>query len=236
LAPGVPSVVAYTVFARILTANGLPNLMGLMLASVTVEAPFLWWLMLRLERNAGRPVTWKTLFPWHATLRWTTYVAWGVPLILFGFVMMGAVSPAVQERLLDSVFAWVPRWFAMRPDPEAMLASSRGVLLTMWGLMLLMVVVGGVTQEGYFRGYLLPRMAWLGRGAPVLNAALFAVFHMAAPWGWLVFFVGTLPWSVLVFWKRSIQLGLFMHVGMLLLQWLMFTLLVFGVAQLPPSG
>lgn len=231
LVPGVPALIAYTFLAAALGDHGLPNLMALMLTSLLVEAPFLWWLMLRAEGESGTSRL-RALFPWRAKLPWASYLLLGVPTLAFSFLMLGAVGPAVSTALLESAFAWVPEWFAMRADPEAMFGGSRAVVLAIWALSLLMVVVAGVTQELYFRGFLLPRMAHLGRRAPILNAALFAVFHMIAPWSWIVFFIGSLPWAALVYWKRSIRIGLFAHVGMLTLQWLGMTALAFGWIQM----
>jgi hypothetical protein len=34
----------------------------------------------------------------------------------------------------------------------------------------------------YFRGHLLPRIDRFGRGAPVLNAVLFSLYHFWTPW------------------------------------------------------
>ena len=42
-----------------------------------------------------------------------------------------------------------------------------------------------------------------------------------------------LPWAYLVWWKRSVKLGLFVHVGMLVLQWLGMTMMMFGLVPVP---
>ena len=44
-----------------------------------------------------------------------------------------------------------------------------------------------------------------------------------------------LPWAYLVWWKRSVKIGLFVHVGMLALQWLGMTMILFGVVPVPAS-
>ncbi len=151
--------------------------------------------------------------------------------------MIGGVGPSIDRALLAGPFGWVPDWFAMRPDPELFTTAPRGLVLGIWGLMFVsFVLLGGATQELYFRGFLLPRIARLGASAPALNAALFAVFHLVAPWSWPTFFLMTLPWAYLVWWRRSVKIGLFIHIGMLFLQWLMVTLLVFGVVTMPAAA
>jgi hypothetical protein len=37
-------------------------------------------------------------------------------------------------------------------------------------------------EEYYFRGYLLPRLSRFGSLAPVINVALFSLYHFFTPW------------------------------------------------------
>lgn len=126
-----------------------------------------------------------------------------------------------------SLFAWVPQW-AVLDMASGFEGISRNTLLTIWILGLVSAtLLGGATQELFARGFLLPRTAHLGHGAPVLNAAAFAVLHLVSPWSWPVFFLVSLPWAFAVFRTRSIQLGLVGHVGMLVIMWLGMTAMLF---------
>jgi hypothetical protein len=209
-----------------------------MLVVMLVEVPVSWAIMVRqVKQETGGRFSLGDAFPWMAKIPLWQYFAIGIPVLLFSMVMIAGVGPAIDGALLDGPFSWVPEWFALRPDPEIFTTLSRGLVLTIWALTLVgFVLLGGFTQELYHRGFLLPRVAHLGARAPIFNAALFAVFHLVAPWSWPAFFVMTLPWAYLVWWRRSVKIGLFIHVGMLFLQWLMMTLVVFGVVQLPTGS
>jgi hypothetical protein len=236
LAPGVVSLLGYVVLARVVTAFGLPNLLGLMLTTLLVEAPVIWWLMARLIRSEGGALRWRDLFPWDERVSLGWYLTVGPVALIWGMVMISGVAQAVGAAVVEPYFGWLPDWFVMRMDPDTLLAQPHGVLVALWLTSIVMAVVAGSTQELYFRGYLLPRMTHLGRTAPVVNAFLFGVFHVIVPWNWIPFFLGTLPWSYLMWWKKSIRLTLFIHVGMLLFQSLMMALVVFGVAPMPTGG
>ena len=54
-------------------------------------------------------------------------------------------------------------------------------------------VAGPITEELYFRGHLLPRLERYGRWAPVINTALFAIYHFFSPWRYPAIFLGFLP-------------------------------------------
>ncbi len=235
LVPGLVSLPVFAVLAWLLTSRGLPNMMALGLTILLVEVPVSWAIMRRrVRKETGGRFSLASAFPWHASVPWWQYPVIGLPVILFSTIMMLGVGPKIEHALLSRVFSWAPDWFVMSADPSMFTEMSQTVLLAMWGLSGVgMILVGGFTQELYSRGFLLPRTEQLGRWAPPLNAVVFSVFHLIAPWGWPAFFLLSLPWAYLVWWRRSIKIGLFCHVGMLALQWLGMTAVVFGLVSIP---
>ena len=236
--PGLASVPVFAILAWWFSTQGLPNIFALMLTVMFVETPLSWFIMIRRVRaeNNGN-FSMAALFPWMQKNPWWLYLFIGLPLVLISAAMVAAIGPKLDAHIIESFFSWVPDWFTMIPDPNAFSMTSRSVMLSMWALMLVgMILMGGITQELYSRGFLLPRMQHMGRVAPLYNALLFAVFHFIAPWAWTTFFLMVLPWSYLVWWRRSTKIGLFIHVGMLFLQWLGMTMVLFGVVEMPASG
>ena len=68
-------------------------------------------------------------------------------------------------------------------------------------------MLGPIVEELYFRGWLLPRLERFGRCAPVLNAALFSLYHVWAPWQVVSRFVAVLPFIGAVWLQRNVYLG-----------------------------
>lgn len=236
LAPGAGSLLAYTALAAVMSGLGVPNMLTLMLAILIAEVPISWTIMIRrVRRETGGGFSLKDAFPWHRKVPAWVYALIGVPVVLLSTAVIVGLNPPIESALLSGPFAWVPEWFVLAPDPNMFGQLSRGALLAMWGMGLVGgVIVGGFTQELFARGFLLPRTEHLGAAAPAFNATMFAVFHLIAPWGWVGFFIIALPWAYLVWWRRSVKIGLFCHVGMLGLQWLALTMMVFGLA--PTQG
>lgn len=236
LLPGVAVLAGYAVFAALLAQAGLPNMMGLMLAVLLVEAPLLIWLMRRASLQALGRVDWSWIIPWQEPLRTRTYLLWGVPLVLFSVIVIGGLTPAIGDPIMNGLFGWLPDWFTLRQDPEIFATLSREALWILWaGSLVAFALVGGVMQEVYFRGYLLPRLESLGFLGPVINAGLFAIYHLATPWSWPGFFIMVLPWAIIVRHRRSVRIGIFIHVGMLLVQVLLMGLVLMGVVPMPGS-
>jgi hypothetical protein len=128
------------------------------------------------------------------------------------FIALLVVSIAVLDRpIADHVFGWVPQEILQFARMEG--EAPGGLELT--AIIALAFVCNGflgpITEEMYFRGHLLPRLEHLGNKAPVLNTALFALYHVWSPWRWPVIFFGFLPTTVRVRRKRSVRLGVFVH-------------------------
>ena len=93
------------------------------------------------------------------------------------------------------------------------------LLLTGLGLAAWMIVLVAFSfsvldewlADTVFRGHLLPRIERLGRGAPVLDTALFTLYHFHSPWRWPVIFLGFLPICTATWRRRSLWVGLAAH-------------------------
>mgnify|MGYP001811622724 FL=1 len=230
--PGIASAPVFALLAWIMARHDVPNIFALSLSILLVEVPVCWAIMLHRVRRETATFSLRDAFPWMQSLPWWQYLLLGLPLVVVSMIMIVGIGPRIETALLGTAFTWVPQWFVMRPDPGLFAAMSRAMLLTLWALMFFgMVLAGGVTQELYARGFLLPRTQHLGLWAPAWNALWFAVLHAIAPWSWPAFFLLNLPWADVVWWKRSVKIGHFIHVGMLAVQWLGMTLMVFGIAR-----
>jgi hypothetical protein len=234
IAPGLASLPVFALLAWMFSKQGVPNIFALTVTIIMIEVPLCWAIMVHRVRRETGQFRFKDAFPWTQSIPWWQYFVIGVPVGLFSMFMIIGVGPRVEAVFLSGAFSWVPDWFVMRTDPGMFATLSRAMLMTLWALMLFgMLIAGGITQELYSRGFLLPRTEHLGLCAPALNALSFAMLHMIVPWSWPVFFLMALPWSYLVWWRRSVKIGLFIHVGMLGLQWIGMTMFILGVVQPP---
>jgi len=138
---------------------------------------------------------------------------WLIPLVFvvafLGFGLLAAVEPAVQSAL----FSWLPDWYLRPIDFDTISTfTTNAWLVVLIAYLLLNAFVGPVVEELYFRGYLLPRIDRFGAGAPVLNTVLFSLYHFWSPWQFLTRVAGVLPFAFAVWWKRSVLIGIVVHV------------------------
>jgi membrane protease YdiL (CAAX protease family) len=139
---------------------------------------------------------------------------WAVPLVAWFIVMLMLSVAVLDTAIADALFSWYPesvREFASM-DGDTTYAT--------WALVVFFAVafpvngvIGPVVEELYFRGHLLPRIDRFGRGAPVLNAVLFSLYHFWTPWQNVGRILGLLPWIYTVWRKRSLRLSIAAHIS-----------------------
>jgi uncharacterized protein len=211
LAPGA----ALTAFVLLMhAAFAMEPLLALLIGIPAVIAPLeLGYLALQAHRATG---TWS---PWGAVdyrnpvpIRRLLLLASGLAAWM---LFLTAVSlTMLDEVIADTVFRWLPdvllQMATVTDDGEPMSAATLVAFLLLFFLS--NGLIGPVTEELYFRGHLLPRIDRYGAGAPVLNTALFTLYHFHNPWRYPAILLGYLPIAWASWRRRSMWVGLAAHV------------------------
>lgn len=214
LVPGiVTAALFYLLGPQVVRAGYPPIAAGIIAGIVGVTALELGFLLRQGHRATGRWNVSAVLpfrpgpFTWRKSLLCLGLVVWG----LAASVLMATVRDGIKE----SVFAWMPGW-ALTPVPpdvgETSDATARFV--TAVGFLLVLVVIAPLVEELYFRGYLLPRLARLGTWAPLINVALFALYHLWKPWDFFSLVVILAPMVYVVWRTRDVRVGIAVHIGL----------------------
>ena len=206
LGPGVAVGLCYYMITPILHQWGLPSLASLMIAAALVLTPFeLGYLLHEGRKRNGRyslrgVVSYRTPIPIWQYFVWVPGLFVTVGII---FTLMKPVDVALQQNL----FAWVPML-------ESGLTTdySRTALIWTYALVAIFgVVVGPIVEEFYFRGFLLPRMGYAGKWAPVLHSLLFAIYHFWTPWQFITRTLGMIPMAYVAK-RRNLYVTIIVHV------------------------
>ena len=209
LAPGVVLVLFYALLVPPLLRVGLNNFLTLNLLAVLILVP----VELGILYAAGKSATgrWSlrsvVLNREHVPLWQFIGLAFGllVWMALISMLVAHAIDPVVQKAL----FGWLPAWFPLNTNFNAMPRAER--ILTLAAALVCTSWVALVVEEFYFRGYLLPRLSRFGNWAPVINAVLFAVYHLFTPWQAVTRILMVLPLAWIARRKRNLYIGLAAH-------------------------
>jgi membrane protease YdiL (CAAX protease family) len=125
----------------------------------------------------------------------------GILFKIFGF----------SSKALFSFFQWIPSNYIINMGFEGDFEKTK-LIITYCLFLIFIVIVLPVTEELYFRGYLLPRMPSKLKGwTDILHSGLFAMYHFWTPWLFITRTIGVLPLIYIVRRKENIKLGIISH-------------------------
>lgn len=210
LLPGALITAFIVVAGPLATRLGLPAIFATLTAIPVVLIPFeLGYLLHEGRRRHGRPSL-SGVVHYRRSTPWWQYALLAPAITLWSVAVLALVSPPVDAWLIDNAFHWMPRFLI---DPLDLTGYSAGTLrLTLAAALALNGIAGPLVEELYFRGYLLPRLDRFGVWAPLLNAALFSLYHFFSPWQNPGRILALLPLVYAVWWKRDIRIGILAHV------------------------
>ena len=206
LLPGVLIGLGYWTVLPALQSAGYPSIMALMVAVALILVPFeLGYLLLQGYRKHGR-LSLKGLIAYRDAIPIWQYVIW-VSLLFVGVGLIFTLMRPVDTFLQTTLFAWLP---TLESGLEG--GFDRDTLIVTYAMVAVFgALVGPIVEELYFRGYLLPRMAYAGKRAPLLHSFLFALYHVFTPWMILTRTLGMLP-LVYAVRRRNLALSIIVHV------------------------
>src|SRR5262249_10877043 len=127
-----------------------------------------------------------------------------------GFAVLIVVSP-LGATLAETAFRWMPSHLRPSDDPQPGQYARAAILATLLLNLLVDGLLTPITEEFYFRGYLLPRLWPLRWFAPLINAALFTLGHFWQPYNYLLILLAVLPEVYAVWWKRNLWIAVGLH-------------------------
>jgi membrane protease YdiL (CAAX protease family) len=201
-------------FVLVAAALGAPAILALLAGIALVIVPIeLGYLLYQGRSKTGRWSVWAVV-DYRQPMPVRRIALWAVPLVAW-FILMLFLSVAVlDERIADGLFSWYPESVRDFASLEGDSTYATWVLVVVFAAALAINgIVGPVVEELYFRGHLLPRIDRFGRGAPVLNAVLFSLYHLWTPWQNIGRILGLLPWIYTVWRKRSLALSMAIHIS-----------------------
>lgn len=136
------------------------------------------------------------------------YLLYTILLFILSGILITVLKP-VSDNLLSHVFQWIPDWYLLNEDMT--LYSRNAIVVTIIIEFVTLTLLGPITEELYFRGFLMSRMKRLGGYSVLINTVLFALYHVWTPWLLIARIVGMLPLFYIVYKKDSLKLSITVH-------------------------
>jgi membrane protease YdiL (CAAX protease family) len=209
LLPGCLALAVYVPAVRLAAWLGLPPPFALFLTMLVVLIPYELVVLLRARTSASRSRPSQPVIPYREGLSVLEYAALVPPLLAWAFFCFFVMGPREERFVAGHVAAWLPSWLGSA-GPSSAFSKSAWIVTMLFGLVVNGLAVP-IVEELYFRGYLLPRIPLSSRWSPLLNAALFSLYHLFSPWQNLTRTAAVVPIAYAVSWKRSVYVGIATH-------------------------
>ncbi len=209
LIPGAVMTLFFVLVTPLLVRSGLPPVWGLLLGALVVIIPFELGVMLYTGQQHTGKLSLQGSVVYREPLTFRQYL-WLIPLVLFASLLLPGLVVLLEPLLRTTFFGWLPDWFSAGPPQIAAYSPVIQVVTVILWLVVL-VIAGPIVEELYFRGYLLPRIAYLNSFAPLINALLFGLYHVWQPYAFLTLTLTALPMAYAVWSKRNVYLSISAH-------------------------
>ena len=207
LAPGVANITATVLGLATFWNPSLPpelffGVFTNAFVLIPVQLGYLYYLA-RKRRNPGWSL--EGVVVYDRPVSWSRYFLW-VPAIL------------APTALIFVVFEPITHWLETASVGVSIFARYQGMALSeaagivLFANIVLTGILVPITEELYFRGYLLPRMpSRFGRLKPVAHSLLFSIYHFGTPWMIPVRTLGILPLIYTTIHTQSVRPGIVAH-------------------------
>lgn len=168
---------------------------------IPVQLGYLYYLA-KKRHNPGWSL--EGIVVYNQPVSWSRYFIW-VPAILVPTAIIFAALEPITRWLETLIGVSVLAKYQMTGGSEI----SGGVL---FANIVLTGILVPITEELYFRGYLLPRMpSQFGRLKPAAHSLLFSIYHFRTPWMIPVRTLGILPLIYTTIQTHSVRPGAIAH-------------------------
>jgi membrane protease YdiL (CAAX protease family) len=164
LLPGALTTILFVIAAPALNSLGYPSNFAFLLLGLFVLVPFELGFLFYQGKKRNGALSLKGIVLYREPMPVREYVLLATALLLYANFILVVVYPPIAQMLVKTLFFWLPDWYFLSSSLE----YTKSVLL-MTALIGLFVngFVAPITEELYFRGYLLPRISRLKAGARV---------------------------------------------------------------------
>ena len=212
LLPGGLGMGALLFFAPLAERFGFPPLLaGFGVVGFLVFTGFQLGYLLYQGKKLNGSHSLQGVVLYREPIRWWRYLALALPIFAWLAFVWFVLRPPINRYFIDNFFTWMPGFFFDDYLLKNLHGYTTSSLLAAGILFTVAISIGGVVEELYFRGYLLPRMTSLGKWAPAVNVLLFSLYHFWSPWENVARLLALIPFIYIVWWKRNIYLAMLVH-------------------------
>ena len=209
ICPGAIQMLTFVILIPIVLNLGFPSLMADNIVAIIAMVPIQFGILFHVAKRQTGTYQIMKLFPFQEKSKFFEYVIFIAIMLLWALAVSAVLTP-FENGLRDGLFSFVPNEIAMR-TLDAALYSKDKLIISAAFLMLTNGVIAPITEELFFRGYLLPRIKASPIVAVIINSVLFSLYHFFSPWYFSSRVLMTIPVYYWVVKQKNIRFSIAAH-------------------------
>jgi len=210
LVPGIIITFAYFLFVPIVKHFEFPYDLALLISVLLVLVPIEFGILLYVTKKQTNTFNIKTQIPYLEKSSLKEYLMFIPIMAIYALLVSNLLNP-IELTIRDNIFAFIPSESIMISYDTTIFTKEK-LLLTAILSVLINGFIAPITEEIYFRGYLLPLVNLSPLKATVLNAVLFSLYHFYSPWHFFSRVIMMIPLYYWVVKKKNIRFSIIAHV------------------------
>jgi uncharacterized protein len=204
LLPGILAGTVFYIAAYFLSQYEKPLVFAYHITTIIVLLPVLTGVLMWLGKDCvGK----------QNTLSLKEYVFYISISLVWAILVFAFTGQFLSGILHERVFFFIPEWVTrIQIIPDEATYSKKTVRLAWILTLILTSILAPLAEELYFRGFLLPRLGYIGVWAPVLSTVLFALYHFWSPWLLVVRVIAVFPMVYFSWATGNLYIALWTHI------------------------
>ncbi|MCP4978792.1 MAG: CPBP family intramembrane metalloprotease [Maribacter sp.] len=204
---GAIFLIAYIVIGKPIIDLGYPGLVALLVLEICILSPLVIIHLGWKGKQLNRKFSFRNVIAYTEKLSIGQYIKWSL-IGFFGCLIIYIPLFPLGLYIKENVFQWLPKWYF---DPNFGTDDTGLIANVFLFAIFIDGILAPVLEELFFRGYLLPRMAYLKKWAPIVNGIFFGLYHFWQPHNYLAIMGIGVVLSYIVWRKKNVYLGIFIH-------------------------
>ncbi|GAB5527738.1 MAG: hypothetical protein Roseis2KO_56100 [Roseivirga sp.] len=204
---GVIITVFYAAISPQVVEAGYPSITVLLLAELLVLTPIGLSHLYRKGKLLNGRYSLYNVIAFREKLPVKSLIGWSL-LGVLGCLVVYAPAYPLGLYLRETLFSWLPEWYF---NPGFGTSDTQLIARVLLVGIFIDGLVGPIIEELFFRGYLLPRMSYLKKWAPIVNGVFFGLYHFWQPHNLIGLMAVGIVLSYIVWKKKNVYLGIIIH-------------------------
>jgi hypothetical protein len=204
---------AYVIVGH-LVHETIPAFLLFFILAMLILFPVQLTVVLRASKKEYGKYSLQSAFSNHQKLSWWKVFIYGALLWGFAGIMSVTIAPleySLFAPISDRLYDVLPAYFDWNNLEYLRQYPRNTLIVTITILAIFNIIIGPITEEFFFRGYLTAKISRYGKYAPLIITVLFSLYHLWLPFNNLFRIIIFYPAAYIAWKLNNIYISIVFH-------------------------